>query len=324
VKTFYLPFDLSNILERVIYQIKPSVLVLIEMELWPNLILCAKRYSVPIVVINSRISQTSLRYYRKFYGLFKELFEGIDRFCVADSLYMERLLALGVERKRIFQVGNIRYDQEVGFDLLQSIYFYRKLFCIHEGLKVLVAGSTHHPEEEMLLRLYKRLSTEEKIRMIIAPRHLERLDELIKCAQRYGLSWLRRSQLNGMSAGVDVIFIDTIGELAKIYSIADLVFVGGTIAPRGGHNLLEPARLGKPIICGASLYNFRDVAEGLLKQGGMRIIHSEEELFEQIQLLLRDSKLLKSMGLSCKEFSSSLRGALGRSVEVIEDCIKKA
>jgi len=333
---FYLPFDSSLFVGNALRRIKPDLLVLVEQEIWPNLILSAKKYNVPVIIINGRITDRSLHRYVNllqklpYNRIIRKVIGSLDKVCVQNNSYAERFGLIGVSPSKIFVTGNMKYDigrnskcQNPNDKYPTSDY--RELFGIGNTTFVIVAGSTHPPEEEFLLETYQKLivSHTQEIKLIIAPRHLERLNEVEHLIARHGFNSYKRSGLNGSTTPSknSVIILDTFGELDKVYAIASVVFVGGTVAKRGGHNLIEPASLGKPIFAGGSLHNFQDIADELIAVGAAKIVKSSGELSENISALISQPDKLSAVGQAGVFIVEKGSGAAKRNAVVIREML---
>lgn len=319
----FFPIDLSFIIKRVFKRLQPNLIILIERELWPNFILTANKMNIPVIVVNGRLTEKSLRWYKILKLIMKRVLARIQHFALQNETYAQRYQALGVPQDKITVTGNMKYDIVQVADLINEKNSYIRLFQISPDEIVLIGGSTHAPEEETLLNVYKRLRLENtSLRLILAPRYPERFDEVERLITAKGFKCLRRSKIEEGASGLNdaIILIDVLGELLKVYSVADIVFVGGTMAPRGGHNILEPAGLGKPVFFGSSLYNFADSAEMLVNAGGARLTSRGSELYEALKGLMTQPEQIKKMGQTNKEIVLSQQGATQKNLDLISSC----
>jgi 3-deoxy-D-manno-octulosonic-acid transferase len=254
-------------------------------------------------------------------GFFGPVFRSLAAFGAQNEATRERMGAFGVDA---VLTGNLKYDAAIGFDPAQAEREWRDRLGLGDA-PVLVAGSTHDPEERIaadtFLRLRPRLPS---LRLIIAPRHLERVPEVEKVIEALGLRCYKRSQIIPGGGPPDgVILLDTVGELARVYSVATAVFIGGTFGPRGGQNMLEPAVLGKPIVSGPSLANFEEIARVLTGSGGMAVLDNPIDLARAAGELLADPERARRLGEKCRLAVESGRGAIDRTMALIESTILK-
>ncbi len=314
----YLPLDFSFIVKSVLNKIRPSLLILAETEIWPNLISSLATRNIPIIVVNGRISDSSFRGYLMIKFLLKFILNKVSLFCVQSQRDAQRLSCLGVSSDKINITGNMK------FDVTDYTDFRRKPGLISPKEKLLVAGSTHPGEEGIILNVYQGLIREfPDLRLLIAPRHPERAKDIEKIVIKYGFMPFGISQLNGQTgeqANRQTVFIlDTIGQLINYYAIADIVFVGGSLVKKGGHNILEPAFLGKPILFGPHMFNFCDIAELFLKNQAAILAHNPRELKEKIKDLLNNSSRAMQLSWRSKKLILENQGATQRNLNLIKN-----
>lgn len=324
----YFPLDLSFITRHVVEKIKPSIFIITETEIWPNLIYCLYCKNIPIVLVNGRLSDRSFKGYLAIKFLLKPILNKINLFCVQTQNDAQRLLRLGVPQDKIKITGNMKFDS-AGYSDKKIMDFadkYKALLDLRKEEKLWVAASTHPTEEEIILDVYKNLLGEfPELRLLIAPRHPERTNEIVSLIRKFGFEAERLSLLNQRTrelANSRTIFIlDTVGELVYFYNIASIVFVGGSLIKKGGHNILEPASLGKPVIIGPHMFNFRDIARLFLENKACVLVHNREELLLNLKYLLRNPA--KSTGLSerAKAIILQNQGATARNLEFISNYI---
>lgn len=312
----YFPLDLSGAVRRALGRVAPRAVVLVELEVWPNFIAQCVRAGVPVGLVNGRITERSFRRYRRFRAIFGPAFRGLAAAGARDPEAAERLHVLGVPRVRV--TGNLKYDAALDFDPERAETEWRGLLGLGDA-PVLVAGSTHDPEERILVETYRRLqATYPRLRLVLAPRHLERVPAVQKTVEAAGFRCYKRSQLSPGDPADGVLLLDTVGELARVYSVATVVFIGGTFCARGGQNMLEPAALGKPVVSGPSLSNFEDVARALVEAGGMRVLDNPIELALAIGELVRDPERARAVGARARAAVAAGRGALAATVDLVE------
>ncbi len=318
----YFPLDLSWAVKRVARAFKPSVFVAIEKEIWPNIFLEMKKENVPVIILNGTLSDRSHRRFLRFAFFFKEVFGSVSLFSARTEDDRKKAIEAGVREANARTAGNIK------FDLTPPVAPPNHLNTIKEALKVsptdsiIVAGSTHPGEEEKVIAAFKAITDEfADARLIIAPRHPERFAEVETLLKRSGLAFVRRSK----GGGAKVVLLDTIGELMMVYSFSTIAFVGGSLVPRiGGHNLLEPAYYGKPVLWGPHLAAYASMAKLLEENGGGFTVMDENGLAEKAKALLTDEALRERAGTAARKVVEANRGAALKSVEAIEWFLKRS
>lgn len=322
----YFPLDFKWIVNKVLKVIQPRLFIMVETELWPNFIRETKKREIPLAVVNGRISPSSFKGYRIIKPFLKRVLSNIDLFSMQSKLDEERIISLGALKERVYTTGNVKFNG-MKTEIPDREKLAEELRISSKDL-VLVAGSTHPEEEEIVLDVYQKAKEEfPNLRLILAPRHPERIPEVESLYKNKNLFSIRRSQLlrtpNSLprrQAGelrTPVILLDTIGELAKVYSLATVVFVGGSLVPVGGHNILEPAALGKAPIFGPYMHNFIESARLLLEGKGGIQVRDKEELLENILSLLKNSEKREKTGKRAQEIVKRHQGASERTVELI-------
>lgn len=324
----YLPFDISFITRRVVGFIKPKLFILCETELWPNIIFALWQKKVPIVLVNGRLSDSSLKGYKVIKRLLRPILNRVSLFCMQTESYSLRLEELGVKEERIKITGNMKFDivAPPQTELTKTLQEYLK-----DTEQLFVAGSTHPGEEAIILKVYKQLlQGHPRLRLLIAPRHIERVGEIERLVRTIGFEPLRLSRFKVRGSRFEVylppstfhlppiLLLDTIGELASLYRIATVVFVGGSLVNKGGHNPIEPAMFEKPIISGYHIYNFKDVYELFLKNEAAILVCNEQKLFDGIDNLLRDKDLRTSLGFCARGIVEENKGATERNFKIIK------
>jgi 3-deoxy-D-manno-octulosonic-acid transferase len=322
---FHAPIDLKRFVKRALGSFSPCALILVETELWPNLVKEAKKRGCWVALINGRISGKSLSKYLLSKSLFSEVLSYVDLFCMQSEEHAERIRMLGAEPDRIKVLGNLKCDRMVtqisGIDKSAL----RKKLYIPADLRVIVGGSTRSGEEEILIRVFKRLKADhENLLLLLAPRHLDRMKKVERMLLSQKLRFVRRSQLDGKVSlqSQHVILLDTMGELASIYAVADLAFVGGSMVPVGGHNLLEPAVCGVGVIFGPHVDNFKTAADLLIQSGGGIKIRDQEELYSWALCLLRDEDKRRRMGKAACEAVKRQSGISQKTAHLILSQLK--
>jgi 3-deoxy-D-manno-octulosonic-acid transferase len=328
IKSFFFPLDLSLIVRKVLKQINPALIILIEQELWLNLIRIGNSKKIPIVLLNGRITKHSARKYRLIKPIIRRIWNKISYFCVQNKEYFERFKTLGIKADKIIITGNMKYDSFNKLYSQKDEIIYKEIFGFNQNDLVVIGGSTHNPEEELLLEAYSGLKKNiNNLRLIIAPRHPFRFDEVEKLIKTKGFECLRRSTIlkvnNRMSCNADsaIILLDTVGELSRVYSISDVVVVGGSFVPRGGQSILEPASLGKPVIFGPDMSNFQEIADLLIKENAAISVIDQAGLYQQLNSLFKDSGILKKMGERARSIINRYQGATERNIKFINNLL---
>jgi 3-deoxy-D-manno-octulosonic-acid transferase len=323
---FYFPFDWTFIVRRTLDIVKPRMFVMMETEIWPNVLRECRVRGVRTAVINGRISARSYPRYRLVRPLFRRVLADIDRFCMQSEESARRIIDLGADPKRVTVTGSLKFDS-LPVPGPPSHGRPRELVLRHLRVAptrvVVVAGSTMKPEDAAVLRAFARIrSLAPGALLVIAPRQKERFAEVERLALDEGFTVARRSNLpiDG-EPRVDVVVLDTFGELAQVYQIATVVFVGGSLADYGGHNILEPAIFGKPIVFGPHMHNFREIAEAFLTHGAGVQVHSDRELGEALRNLVTDPVRRASLGAAARALVDANRGAKDKTMAVLADLL---
>jgi len=320
----YLPLDLSFIVKLVVAKIDPLLFIIAETEIWPNIISALDQKHIPIILVNGRISDRSLRGYQAIKFLLKSTLNKITACCVQSERDALRFKMIGVTEDKIRVTGNMKFDAASLNLTLEKQDKLRSDLGVGQEDKFLVCGSTHAGEEEIILKCYKEvLSSFKNLKLLIAPRHPERSREVEELVLRFGFEAVMVSGLpvkRGKRAN-DVFILNTVGSLINFYEIADIVFVGGSLVDKGGHNILEPAIFGKPVIFGPQMFNFRDIADLFISNNAAIMLHNASELHGSILKLLNDPSEAEKLGERGQELIALNIGATLRNVEVIKQVI---
>ena len=323
-RVFYCPLDLPWAVRAYLNALQPKLLILAETEFWPNLLSGCFRRKIPVAVVNARISDRSWPRYRMLRGLWRVFLGRIERVLAQSETDAERLVAIGCRAARVTVGGNLKFDVRAAEEAEAT----RELRERAQGLRLVVAGSTLEGEEAALLQAWPRLlEADPKLAMVLAPRHPERFAAVAGLLERSGVTWSRRSDWRlkaegspgGLRAG-QIVLLDTIGELASVYSLAAVAFVGGSVVPAGGHNPLEPAQFGVAIVMGPHYANFRSITEDLLAHDALRIA-AEGELAGALTGLLGDTAAAEAMGARARQVFETQAGATARCVEAIGELL---
>jgi 3-deoxy-D-manno-octulosonic-acid transferase len=315
---FYFPLDFAFAIRPYLQQLRPALLILVETEFWPNLLRLAHAHGARIVVVNARISDRSFPRYRRFRRLMHRVLEEIDLFLAQTGEDARRLAVIGAEPSRIQVSGNLKFDFQPPLEP-QFVADLRVALAQAGAGPVLVAGSTVEGEEGVLLAGFKRvLARWPQAILVLAPRHPERFAGIAEQVSGSGLKSWRRSQWNAAPVAGGVFLLDSIGELSAVYALAQIAFVGGSLAPRGGHNILEPASYGVPILVGPNTNNFRDVIALFNHADAVRVVHDEPELADTWLRLLADEHERAALGGRAAAVLARHSGATTRTADVLQ------
>lgn len=324
VPCFFAPLDLVSVARRALDAIQPDVLVLLETEIWPNLIVNAHRKGVSTALVNGRISVRTINSYRRVRPLLRYILSHLDAFSMISDEDAQRLDSLGANPSRITVYGNAKFDGVDPMENPDAKTWATRLYGLHEQTQVMVAGSTRYPEEPMLLEAFFRLRDHfPHLLLIIAPRHIERVDQIQQWVADHGLACQLRSQLGHgeHSRNAPVVILDTMGELSETYSVADIVFCGGSLVPKGGQNILEPAMWGKPILFGPSMEDFADARQLIAASGGGAQVANTDALTAAALDWLHFPEKAVAAGLAARKAILPHRGAAQKHAEVISNLI---
>ncbi|MEW6586245.1 MAG: 3-deoxy-D-manno-octulosonic acid transferase [Nitrospirota bacterium] len=324
VSVIYLPFDIHAVLDRAVRRIKPELLIIMETELWPNLFRTCHMNNVSVILLNGRISEKSFKGYSRISFFMKKVLSFVDFFGMQNEEYAERIRSLGVDGGRVMNIGNFKFDAVPP----------SRIPVWAERLKkpVLIAGSTHDGEEELITSVYTELKRDfPGLNLLIAPRHPERFNEVETILKAKKVSYIRRSalgsrcgekMLDGAKESVTpqiegyVLLLDSVGELSSVYGISDIAIIGKSFRGQGGQNPLEPASWGKPIVCGPHMENFPVIKE--FYRAGAALEVPEEELFSTLKELLSNPEKAAAVGGKAQELYRNNSGAVERALEIIK------
>ncbi len=306
----YVPFDVGILLKRFIFSLKVKALIIMETELWPNMIASAKKCSIPVLLANGRLSEGSFKGYSKIKPFMHRLLRQLDYICAQNEKYSKRFLALGAAPQRTIVTGNLKFDLSID----PAIPEWTK----HLKGKIVIAGSTHEPEEEVIIEVFERcLGHYPNAVLILAPRHPERVEQIERFLLKRGLAYIKRSEIEraDKAEGIRYVLLDTVGELASVYGACNVAIIGGSFIPHGGQNPLEPAFWGKPIICGPYMDNFYFIDE-FYKAGGA-VKTDDSGLYEVLSRFLSDESLASETGKVARSMIETHRGATERTMTVV-------
>ena len=313
----YFPFDLSIIVKRYIKRINPDLCILMETEIWPNLIHALKQNNIPSILINARLSDRSLKKYQKFAPkLIRETLNNLTLIATQNQNSATRFIQLGADDKQVINAGNIKFDLNPVAN--NTITEALKKIVGHQ--KVITFASTHLGEESQIINSFLKVQSQLDALLVIIPRHPERFNSVEKLVKNASLSVARRSDARAVDAS-HVLLGDSMGEMLSYFEISDIVFMGGSLNETGGHNMLEPAALSKPIIFGPNVFNFAEISSDLLKNKASIQVQNSDELFEKLIQLLDNPEQLKSLGSNAKHYFDSQQGAVKKIAKLVADII---
>ncbi len=320
----YAPMDFTWAVRNAMRRLQPQMIVLIELELWPNWIHIASQLGADVVLVNARLSEKSYRGYQKLRWLMKSSLRQIRWFGTQDQTYAERLVALGADPLRVVVTGSMKFDGTESDRSHPEIMKRRVQARLSDDSIVLVCGSTQEPEEEMAIHAFKILRPRyPTLRLILVPRHPERFESVAEQIAANNLRGIRRSLMNDAAVDADweVLLVDTIGELRWFWGLADLGFVGGSFGNRGGQNMLEPAAFGVCISFGPNTWNFRDIVEQLLGARGATVLNDPSEFIPWLKHMIEHPEERRCMGDRASDFVARHRGAAERTISALCEII---
>ena len=321
---FYCPLDFPWAVNAYVREVRPVAFLVVETELWPNLLRSISRLHVPTILVNGRLSSNSFQRYLMIPGFMKEVLSTLTLCLMQSERDSQRMIRLGADPKRVYNSGNMKFDlvDEAG-DVCSSMISPSQI-SVTADEKLIIAGSTHCEEEDQLLRCYQRLCESlPRLVLLIAPRHIERTNKVEEKILTYGFPCLRKSQIKSNTAmaqsnqGPRVIILDTRGELSSIYSLGWIAFVGGTLTPIGGHNLLEPASWGKPVFFGPYTDHCEEVSRLLREGGGGIQVQNEDEFYEKVKRAYNDESWIQRAGKAAYDVLQAHRGVVKKNLEHI-------
>ncbi|MHC5009981.1 MAG: 3-deoxy-D-manno-octulosonic acid transferase [Planctomycetota bacterium] len=322
---FYPP-DLSWIARGALEAVRPDLILLVESEFWPNFLSLARERGTPVVLVNGKISQGSANRFRFAGPLARPILDALTEVCVQMDAYAERFLSLGIDPSRLHVTGNMKFDNIPLQSAAAPAGEFRDLLGLGDGCPLVTAGSTHPGEERALARIHGRLAAEGlAARLVVAPRHPARADVVEGQLRRDGRNVVRRSRLDGSRTPSrdDVILLDTVGELETVYGLSDAVFVGGTLVPHGGQNMMEPASLARPVVVGPHVQNFRGEVQMLLHAGGLALVEDEAGVEATLRSWLQDPDRARDVGRRARDAIRGSKGATERTMEVLRPILER-
>ncbi|MHC4456370.1 MAG: 3-deoxy-D-manno-octulosonic acid transferase [Planctomycetota bacterium] len=321
----YFPFDFSLIMNRAFRRIRPVLCVLMEQEVWPNFVQIAQNLNVPVIVVNGRISDKGYARFKKIKPFAKIIFQKVNLILAQTEEYAQRFKEIGTPEDKVIVTGSLKYDTAQITDNVDGAYTLKAQLALGSE-RLWVAGATGNDEEKILLEVYRRLRQQDQfsdLRLVIVPRKPERFDEVAQLIEQQGLPLIRYSHVkDGKVSPSDkkgaIILGDTMGDLRKFYSLATVIFVGRSLVPMGGSDMMEAAALGKPTLFGPYAFNFRQTVNALLKGNGAIMVKDKKELLEEIQKCLTDADFASQIAENGQNVIKQNQGATEKTIEQIE------
>jgi 3-deoxy-D-manno-octulosonic-acid transferase len=321
---FYCPLDFSWAVDRAFHRLRPDVLLLVELELWPNLLGAAGRQGVPVALVNGRISDRSFRGYRRIRRLTRRWLRNVHLLAAQSEEDARRFAVLGAARQQLHVTGSLKFDGVTSQRDNPLTCRLRQLAQIGPDEIVLLAGSTQHPEEELAIQAFRNLATShQNLRLVLVPRHAERFDAVAAVLQASGQKWQRRTALEHYAADSEarILLVDTIGELAGWWGVAHVAFVGGSLGSRGGQNMIEPAAYGAAVCFGPRTHNFRDVVAALLAERAAVVVRDQQELTEFFRRCVERPAYRQDLGQRAQRLVRQHAGAADRTVYLLRHVV---
>jgi 3-deoxy-D-manno-octulosonic-acid transferase len=312
----YIPYDLPGAIERFICRIHPQIAIIMETELWPNLFAGCQKHHIPIVITNARLSEKSALRYTYIPSLRRDMFSAIHHIAAQSSIDAERFITLGLPREKMTIAGNLKFDLELPIDLSEKSLTLREQLGKEQF--IWIAASTHPGEEEIILAAHSAiLKKYPSALLILVPRHPERFNQVAEMIKQQGFDVVRRSSGEQCNTQTTIYLGDTMGELLILYAVADVALVAGSFVKIGGHNMLEPAALHKPILTGPVLFNFAEISQMLLEAKGMIVVKNPEELALAIEKFVENKADRLTVGENAYQVVAANRGALQKQLQLI-------
>jgi len=317
-----MPLDFWWSSKKIVHTIQPALFILVETDIWPGLMALLNKRGVKTILVNGRISPRTARSYAKYQPFMKRVLKELELCLVQTEIDRQRIRQGGLPPNRIKVTGNIKFDISWASMARSDQQRMNKVLGLKDRM-VWIAGSTHHPEEETILKVFGQLvHAFPNLTLIIAPRDAKRFEDVYKVAQESGFNVIRKTEMPAENNDHTIIILNTLGELGLVYGVSDVAFVGGSLVETGGHNLLEPASFGIPVLFGPYTYNFVTMAQLLTSNGGGSVVADERELLRNMEKLLRDKEERKRMGKRAQEFVQQNQGALDRVMRILRPYIE--
>lgn len=316
---FYVPFDFKSVVRKYFKRLQPDIFVLAESEIWPNLLRVARKKTKGVLLINGRMSERAYRRHYRLRFFSRRILSNVSRFLMQTEKDAERIKKIGISPEKVEVAGNLKCEVTLSPMNREEMLRFRGSLALSEDRLVVTAGSTRKGEEELLLKAYMDArKTGMSMGLIIAPRHPQRTEEILKLCASYPVSVVRRTSMKSGKTW-DILIVDTLGELTRFYDLCDAAFVGGSLVPWGGHNFLEPAFFEKPVFFGPHMDNFEHLAALFVEHGAARIVRDRKELTDMLIRISRGE--IEEMGEKAKSLIDSLRGATEKTISTMEEII---
>lgn len=323
VHIFYFPIDWKWLCYKYLRLLKPSYILLAETEIWPGFINTAHSLQIPVLLINGRISSRSFSQYYKIRLFLQPLLQQVEIFCMQSRQDRDRIIKLGALPDRVYEMGNLKYDYQLPENSTrEKVRDMIGDLMVNQPQNLLwVCGSTREGEEEIILPIYKQLLSDfPSLRLLLAPRHPHRVETISKLVENLGFSSCRRSQLKtNQFHSPQILLLDSIGDLSYLYKLADVIFIGGSLVKKGGHNIIEAAYFAKPILFGPHMENFQEISQAFLNSYAAVQVESVPELTLKLRELLKDPKARKWLGRNARKVIRKNQGAIHRTLEIMQN-----
>ena len=320
VEHVYLPYDVPDAVNRFMHCFKPKLAVIMETEIWPNLFLYCGKNDIPLYIINARLSEKSSRGYQKIPSLVHPALAAIKFIATQTQDDANRFIAIGADSEKVLTLGNIKFDVEIPQSIIeQGLQLKTDLFT---GRFVWLIASTHKDEEAIFLEIYKEIKPKiPELLLVIVPRHPERFPDVKKLCEQFQLAVVMRTMESRVYLETDVYLVDTMGELKMLYAASDVAFVGGSMVSRGGHNILEAAAVGVPVMFGPYMHNFKEIARGVLSQDAAIQCQNKNDVINVILALYEQPAYRAALSEKGMEFVRQNQGAIGRICAILDQVI---
>lgn len=311
------PLDILPVVARFVKYIQPDLFILVETDMWPNTLLYLKTKNIPTILVNGRVSQKSMEGYRRFRFFFDPMFQSFSFLCMQTKRDRDKMEEMGLPSEKLRTLGNLKFDTAPG---KENLLLQPPAGLLPKNRILFICGSTHPGEEKILIDCYSQVrKTHPELFLIIAPRDTNRSTEIQSLAADLDLTVSLRSDNN--SSPADILILDTIGELVHFYALSDISFVGGSLVKKGGHNPIEPATMGIPIIFGPNMQDFCEIAETLIKAGGATEVSGLHQLTELLSILIASQELRRRQGHAARQCVESQRGVINKHLELISQLL---
>ncbi|PJE80980.1 3-deoxy-D-manno-octulosonic acid transferase [invertebrate metagenome] len=326
VDHYYLPYDLPLALKRFFHRFSPKLAVIVETELWPNMLHQCRSFHVPVILVNARLSERSAKGYKKISRLTREMLDNVTMVACQHQADSERFQSLGLAEGKCCVTGSIKFDLTVGDAVIEAGKQLRGRWesGLEHPARIWIAASTHEGEDEVILSVFQSLKERfTDLLLVLVPRHPERFDSVFHLCLKKGLSVVRHSQGSVASPETQVILGDTMGEMLTFYGASDIAFVGGSLVATGGHNILEPAVLGLPVLTGPHVFNFQAISQSLQQAGGMLQVDNQQKLEDALSQMLSDTQQFSAMGKKARAFVHANQGALQKLLQLVQKTLQE-